>query len=733
MKKVLALFALLCVLFNNSLIADDSPLFLEKSKTDRFEFKDYKHNPRSYTKDNVIYAPEKIIRPYDVISYNIFLDWYDPFTAEATFDDNGNFKLDESWNGIVDILLVVQSDNIETIEVDGSFLTFEKVYVNDIVIEDLEIKSFEKKEIPLIEAANDGDTIKITIEYEFSGGRNTGFLIYPKGYYVGYNNQYDDTVFVEERVAYTHNEPQDARFWVPCNDHPHDKALFTTHIRLPKGYNVVSNGLLTDVYEFDLNSDVFTWKQDYPMSTYLLAVNASKFYVFNDMYNKVTNPEESIEVVYYVWEKDFLEEKTNGSRYNARHSFRNMVTMLEKFSEFFVEYPFEKYGMVAVQPYGWGGMEHQSITTINRSWLRGRSDGGIAHELVHQWFGDMITCDSWQDLWINEGAATWGEALWNSFWGGESAYNQTILSKRWGYLYYGNAKYTLAAYDVPSNQLFSYPITYCKSSWIYHMLYKMLGEDAFKQILRNMLNEYAYQPISSEQFIDFVKESIENPPLNLIDIVEIPPFTIDEYFDQWLYHPGHPIYDMTVDIVKNPNDNEKYDVNITMEQIQDFPDVPELFKTPIRFEILENNNGKTVYHYEEFYNENKIQTFTTTYDFIPDTVLYDFTYALAEVDTTYYHITSVENDSEHTGISIYPNPIYSGNELKVQYHNEEHSSIYITIFDMLGNIVYKDFEDAYSNGYKHFRISTQGFSSGVYNMIISSGDKSFTRKFTVVK
>jgi hypothetical protein len=99
---------------------------------------------------------------------------------------------------------------------------------------------------------------------------------------------------------------------------------------------------------------------------------------------------------------------------------------------------------------------------------------------------------------------------------------------------------------------------------------------------------------------------------------------------------------MTVDIIRNPIDNEKYDVNITMEQKQNFPDVPELFKTLIRFDILQNDNGNVAYHKEEFYNDKKVQTFTATYDFIPDTVMFDFTYALAEVDTTSYHITSVE-------------------------------------------------------------------------------------------
>jgi aminopeptidase N len=579
---------------------------------------------------------------------------------------------------------------------------------------------------------NYGDTVQITIDYRFSGGRELGFLIYPEGYYVGYNEQFDDSVYVEERIAYTHNEPQDARFWLPSNDHPHDKALFTINVRLPKGYNVVSNGLLTEEGEYDAESDYFKWEHKYPMSTYLLAVNASKFHVFNDWYKRVINPEDSIEVVYYVWEKDFLEEKTDGSRYNARNSFKNVIPMMERFSEFFIEYPYEKYGMVAVQPYDWGGMEHQTITTINRSWLRGRSDGGIAHELVHQWFGDMITCASWADLWINEGAATWGEALWSYFWGSDAAYNNNILGKRWGYLYYGNFKYSMPAYDVPSNQLFNYPITYCKSSWIYHMLYKMLGEEAFRQILRNMLNEYAYQPISSQQFIDHVKNSIDNPPQNLVDIIKVPPFSIDEFFDQWLYHPGHPIYDMTVDIVRNPIDNEKYDVNITMEQKQNFPDVPELFKTLIRFDILQNDNGNVAYHKEEFYNDKKVQTFTATYDFIPDTVMFDFTYALAEVDTTSYHITSVEENEKYQGFTIFPNPLYSGSDLKILFQSEIKSPMNITIIDMLGNIVYQDHGIMPSGAYQYFNIKTNDLHSGVYNIIISTNEKSFTRKFTIV-
>jgi aminopeptidase N len=732
MKLSTSLIVLILAFITIDLSADDIPIFIENRETHQFEFKDY-NNKYCRSKDDITLAPEKIVRPYDVLSYDIFLDWYDPFTTEVIYDEDGNYTMDESWDGAVHMKIVSQADQLDVIQIDAPFLEFNNVHVNYKLLTDVEFKSFEPtKNIPLSKVLNYGDTVQITIDYRFSGGRDRGFLIFPEEYYVGYNNQFDDTVFVEERVAYTHGEPEDNRFWVPCNDHPHDKALFTINIRLPKGYNAVSNGLLTEEGEYDAESDYFKWEHKYPMSTYLLAVTASKFHIFNDWYKKVTNPSDSIEVVYYVWEKDFLEEKTDGSRYNARHSFRNMIVMMERFSEFFVEYPFEKYGMVAVQPYGWGAMEHQTITTINRAWLRGRSDAGIAHELVHHWFGDMITCDSWADLWINEGGATWGEAIWNSFWGGDEAYNNTMISKRWGYLYYGNSKYTTPAYDVPSNQLFNYPITYCKSSWIYHMLYKLLGEDAFKQILRNMLNDYAYQPISTDQFINYVKQSIENPPDNLIDIVKQPKISIEEYFDQWLFKPGHPIYEMTVNVSTNPNDHKKYDINITMEQKQKFPNVPEVFKAPLRFDIIDGSGGTPVNYEEIFFNDEKIQTFTATYDFIPDTVLFDFSYTLAEIDTTYYQITSVEDAFNDISVSIFPNPVHSGNDIKLHYIGETVEPVRIAVIDILGNIIYESTENATESRQQYFRINTDNMNSGVYYINIRSGNKNYTSKIIVV-
>ncbi len=733
MKKATTLVLLLFVLFSFNLTADYNPLFIDYSEPRQFEFKDRIDHIKN-KKSDVPFAPERIERPYDVLSYEIFLDWYDPFIVEEYIDDEGNSHLDGSWQGINEIILVVKDYNIESIELDAPFLEFEKVFVDNTELTDLDYKSFEPvKTIPLNSQANIGDTVKLSIHYKFNDGRNIGFYLYPKGHYVGYNNHFDDSVYVEERVAYTMNEPQDARHWLPCNDHPHDKALFEIHVRLPKGYNAVSNGLLIDEYEYDDNSNVFIWKHDYPMSTYLLAVNASKFTIFNDWYKRVSNPEDSIEVVYYVWEKDFLEERTDGAKYNAKNSFKNMIPMMERFSEFFVEYPFDKYGMVAVQPYAWGGMEHQSITTINRAWLRGNSDAGIAHELVHQWLGDMITCDSWADLWINEGGATWSEAVWSYFWGGDNAYNNTMMSKRWGYLYYGNAKYTTAAYDVPTNQLFSYSITYCKSAWIYHMLYKMLGEEAFKQILRNMLNEYAYQSVSSQKFINFVKNSVEDPPDELEDILQTPPISIDEYFEQWLFQRGHPIYNMIVNVVLNSTDNQKYDVNITMEQTQDFPNVPEVFKVPLNFYIVDRSSGEPVYHEAGFFNDSKVQTFTATYDFIPDTVLFDFTLTLAEVDTTYYQITSVEDGSNDYSLSLFPNPVNAGSDLKIHYLSDLSSQVNIIITDMIGNIIYKSEADLSSSKANYFNINTDQMSSGVYFVHVRSGDKQQIRKFTVVK
>mgnify|MGYP006285750499 CR=1 FL=1 len=730
MKKVITVSALLLFLFSvNASLSQINDLM--QSEPGQFEYKSF-GKERLINKNDVLLAQEKIVRPYDVLNYEIFFDWYGPFIREIEIDENNNYDIDKSWNGINKIKLVVTEDDLNSIELDAPFLDFTKIIVNGEELQSIEYKKFESvKEIPLEEPAKTGDTINIEIHYDFSGDHDIGFFLYPGDLYVGYSEYFDDSVYTEERIAYTHCEPQDARYWYPCNDHPHDKAIFKVHIRLPNGFNAVSNGLLTEIGEYDQNSTVFTWDHAYPMSTYLLAIHASKFKIFNDYYKKVTNPDDSIEVVYYVWQKDYDEEVTDGSRYNARYAVRNMIPMMEYFSGLFIEYPFEKYGMAAVQPYRWGGMEHQSITSINRSWLRGFSDGGIAHELVHHWIGDLMTCDSWADLWVNEGGATWGEALWSLYWGGENAYNNTMLSKRYGYLYYSNTIFRQRVYDLPANNLFSYSLTYCKPAWIYHMLYKMMGKDVFLPILRNMMRDYSFQTISSEEFKDYIKNSIQNPPEEIKDIIEAPPLTIDEYFDQWLYSPGHPVFEMSVNIKTNKQDKEKYDVSITLEQIQDYPDVPDVFKVPLNFHIADLSGSEPEYIDFKVFVDERIQTFTKTFDFMPDTVIYDPTYALAVIDTTYYQYSSVQDNDLSSELFIYPNPVIIGNEIKIRYTAPQNTTIAYTMTDMLGNEVYAG--RRIDPGEKITSINTNGLSSGIYYINFTAGKNIITKKITLIR
>ena len=132
-----------------------------------------------------------------------------------------------------------------------------------------------------------------------------------------------------------------------------------------------------------------------------------------------------MEVKYFIWPEDSIE---------AVSSFANVIDMIEFFSQAnrYGQYPFinDKYGMVAVYPFQWGGMEHETMTTIHRSWVLYGDDSGISHELSHMWWGDMVTCQDWRNIWLNEGFATYSDALYDEHRHGHSSFINTMNDQK---------------------------------------------------------------------------------------------------------------------------------------------------------------------------------------------------------------------------------------------------------------------------------------------------------------
>lgn len=657
--------------------------------------------------------------PFNVISYDLYLDWYNPLLRKSSVD-----SIDKIWHGINKITLFSTAETLNTIELDASNLFIDSV---SIFIEN-EWQKIEptprilngKLYITLPLQARQNDTILLKIGYTYARNieyeQYRGFYLYPKGMYVGQlPAPFYDSIFVEEKIAYTMSEPEDARFWMPCNDTPHDKADAKISVRVPKGYTVASNGYLENVTTEGDSATIFHWASDKPITTYLMSITASKYVTFYDWYKKVTNTNDSIQVQYYVWEKDYNSTKTDGSQYNARHTFQTTVSMMNFFSKVFIEYPFIKYGMVVLMPFKFGGMEHQTITSVNRVWLRHNTQFGIAHELAHQWIGDLVTCATWDDIWFNEGGATWSEALYAEHLLGLTGYNMFKLSARTNYLKNGGLNLP-AIYSLPINTIFSnYAVlVYQKASWIYHMLQKILGDTLFFHTFRSFLNEYSFKSIETKDFIEYFKNHIPNPTIDF-----------DTFFDQWLFRPGHPVFTLNAEVNTYPNDSNYYNAKISLLQIQSGNNIPEVFKTPVNIIF---KSGETVYS-TILLDTSRVQQFSIALPFFPDTIVIDTTFILCEVSDIFLY---ARNESHFNKDKIYPNPATPSSLVSVEFSSPSNDFGELVIYDLLGNRIQKIFEGQILSGNNIFTFKASKLVSGIYQIRFNGRFKSNTWLFLVL-
>jgi aminopeptidase N len=660
-------------------------------------------------------------RNYDVLRYDLYMDWYDLISKHF---ETGNLLTFEASNKIQ---LVILENNVSFIELDAMLLNIESITINGQPSNNSNKKALGILKVNFNQTFNSGDTVVLDIKYNFSSSENEGGInVYEKGTPIelGPPPNYD-TVFIEEKIAYTMAEPIDARYWMPCNDRPYDKALSSFTVKVPKGYTVTSNGLLTKKVDL-ADSSTFFWKHDYPVTTYLMHAAASKYHYYYDWYRRVSNPDDSIKIEYYVWEKDFQDTSSDGMTHNATYAFRNSVKMMEFYSTIFGEYPYERYGMDAVLDCWFGGMEHQTITTLHRNVLRkknrwgGNADNGnqlvIAHEMAHQWLGDLITCASWNDIWINEGGAVWSETLWQGRTNPDN-YNWAIMGKMQTYLYYNTQNVQPPVYAPPIDNVFNYATTYMKAGSIYHMLGVMLGKERFLEILREMFAEYGYKSLDTEEFKNFLKSKVENPPVDF-----------DTFFEQWIYKAGHPIYMVTHSTRKNQAD-EFYKVNLNLAQLQEGDDIPNVFQTCMWVKFFGPDG---IVYIDSLVNKDRIEQFTFTLPFKPDSLQLDTVKTLCQV---YAYVTDVEDNSDNATViaNIYPNPSINKDKSFLSLELKEDSFIDIEINDNLGRKMDKIKSGFLTSGYHLFDIQTKNLASGIYLISIQSKGKLITKQLNVLK
>lgn len=388
-----------------------------------------------------------------------------------------------------DVAIKILTNNLEAKEINLNFydnlkiksVTLNKKHVN-YERDEMLIKLFPKEKL--------SDTINVRIIYE-GEPKNLGFGSFN---FESVNNH---------PFIYTINEPVYASTWFPCIDKPDDKALVDIFITNDSSNVSLSNGKLVEVITQN-NKKTYHWKTFYPISTYLIAIYSGNYKSYSQKYISINK--DTLQLYYYA-----LPDKYD----DAIRDFSDHPKYIQTFEKIFGAYPFikEKYA-VAEFLWPYGAMEHQTITGIGSKYITGKKffQDMLIHELSHHWWGNAVSPKSWKDIWLNEGFATYSEALYWEFQAGKSALVSTMISK------YGN--FSDGTLYNPVNNLFGKMI-YNKGAWVLHMLRKEVGDSIFFKILRAYYSTYKYKNASTKDFKN-ICEKISKRDLSF-------------FFDQWIY------------------------------------------------------------------------------------------------------------------------------------------------------------------------------------------------------
>ena len=495
--------------------------------------------------------------------------------------------------------------------------------------------------------------------------------------------------------VWTLSEAYCARSWWPCKDDPSDKAdsvNIIISVPLEPAYIVASNGLLSST-TINNNKKTYFWKERYPITTYLVSLAIYPYTKWVDQYVSPISSDTML-IEHYVFP----------DRYEASYPNYSLTKdMLSFFSELFGEYPFisEKYGHA---DFTWGGgMEHQTLSSMGSF-----SQNLMVHELGHSWWGNLITCKTFNDIWLNEGFARYCQALWAEHMYGREAYFDFMNN----HAYYGAG--TIYVENPSSNsQIFSAGLSYNKASWVLHMLRHKVGETMFFDILKSYASNdsLSYNAASTSDF-QKVCEDISG-------------LDFEQFFQQWIYGEKYPKYELSW----WHEGNGIYNVKIDQVQSYNFFSMPidlkfsgsagpSLVDTTI---VIENNNFSQVYEFSGF-------------NFIVENVMLDpenwilkeATYSVNEIDNILPDRVEVEK--------AFPNPFNSKVKLSF-YINPQFGDTHVNvnIFDLRGKIVESLIDNEFVPGYHTTFWNANGKSSGVYFIQLATDNYIDSQKILFLK
>lgn len=487
-------------------------------------------------------------------------------------------------------------------------------------------------------------------------------------------------------IIWTLSQPYGASDWWPCKNTLNDKAdSIDLFIDVPSDRVAVSNGILIN-QQSNGNSKTYHWKHQFPIASYLIAFAVTDYSLieFNVPFDTTNTLVQN-----YVYPEDSVFASTQ---------LLNIIPTMQLFDSLFGVYPFykEKYGQAQ---FGWGGgMEHQTISFITNF-----GHELMAHELAHHWFGDKITCNSWEDIWLNEGFATYLSGLtyeylypanyWLQFKKGKI---NSVTSLKWG---------SVKCSDTTSvGRIFNSRLTYNKGAMILHQLRFVIGDQPFFTALRNYLNDAT---------LAFKNATTTNLKIHFETTSGL---NLDEYFNSWYEEEGYPSYKIVWSQLGNQ-------VALNCSQTTSDSSVG-FFKLPVPIQLV-GDNKDTMLILENNFN---YQNFSFNVSFKVDTIIIN---PNADIITAQSIALSQkqENISQYY-FSIIPNP---ANDYINLNFNELQNNFQIQLVDMTGKVAlnqkYAEAQSVnlpstnLSNGLYYVNVMAKEFTTGQFVVVNHSSDQ----------
>lgn len=671
MKKLILTLVAFLVLLNLSYSQDEGKKGSEVCSMKRTKIT----HPENFFQD----SPNTPRHSYDVLNYKLNIDLYacyfSPYPKNFNASNIMTFRVDSTLNNIKlnanNTSLVIDSIRL----MSGTNLTY--THVSNIVTVNLD------------RTYNVGEIVNIKINYRHNNVTDASF----------YNSGSTGYIFTDA-------EPEGARGWFPCWDRPSDKATVDITAKVPLSVRLASNGRLNDSTVTG-DSIYYHWISRDPMSTYLVVMTSKLGYTINIVYwHPPAHPLDSIPLRLY--------SPTGTSSLAIANILPTATTYM---SAAYGEMPFEKNGFCYVPNsagFTWGGMENQTLTTIN-SW----SENTTIHEYAHQWFGDMITCASWSNIWLNEGFATWSESYWVERTGGYTAYKNMINTDASSYMS-GNPGWAISvpSWDVTTpnaNTLFNFAITYCKGSCVLHLLRYTLGDSLFFAGLKSYATDTANFKLKNATIPEFFGKmgSVAGQDLTW-------------FYNAWLYQPNHPVYQNNYYFTNLGGGMHK--VNFLAKQTQTNAG---FFPIPIMIKMSFASGPDTTV---KVMNNVNNQLFSFTFNRQPTSVVFDPNNEIV-IKTASLIMGADENSNlvpeKFELLQNYPNPFNP--VTNIGYDIPKSTNVKITVFDVSGkevSVVVNEFKQAgrYSTSFNSLKLA-----SGVYFYKIQAGDFTAVKKMTLIK